>query len=173
MDNNKPSIDEVTDEELGVAKSDYPSKTPDRLNAVAWRREKVLTLRAKGLTIDQIVSQLRAGNADVRISHGTVVNDLKAIREQVNKNLSQYVEEELPMENKIALTGIREIIKEAWGLADNAKDDKTRLAALSLAKEAYLTQQTLLGDVNVLEHAINWLKKAKAQLSEEEDSSDQ
>ena len=156
----------MTVEESAIGKTDSRSTEPDRYDLVRWRRERVLTLRAKGYTIDAIVAELRGGNAEVKISHGTVVNDLKAIREEVNKNLTQFVQDELPMENKIAISGIKEIIKEAWIMADSAKDHKERLAALSLAKEAYLTQQALLGDSRILEQAVNWIKKAKKQLEE-------
>ena len=143
---------------------DGANRDADGYDLIAWRRERVLTLRAKGHTIDTIVAELKAGNEEVKISHGTVVNDLKAIREEVNKNLTQFVQEELPMENKVAIAGIKEIIKEAWSKADSARDHKERLAALSLAKEAYLTQQALLGDSRILEQAVNWIKKAKKQL---------
>jgi hypothetical protein len=145
---------------------DGTSTGADRYDLVAWRRERVLTLRAKGYTIDAIAAELKAGNEDVKISHGTVINDLKAIREEVNKNLTQFVQDELPMENKVAIAGIKEIIKEAWAMADSARDHKERLGALSLAKEAYLTQQALLGDSRILEQAISWIKKAKKQLEE-------
>lgn len=156
----------MTVEASPMRKTDDQSTDADRYDLINWRRDRVLTLRAKGHTIDAIVAELKAGNEDVKISHGTVVNDLKAIRKEVNENLTQFVQDELPMENKVAIAGIKEIIKEAWVMADSARDHKERLAALSLAKEAYLTQQALLGDSRILEQAVNWIKKAKKQLEE-------
>ena len=117
---------------------DGTSTDTDRFDLIARRRERVLTLRAKGYTTDAIVTELKVGNEEVKISHVTVINDLKAIREEVNKSLTAFVQDELPMENKVAIAGIKEIIKEAWTIADSARDNKEPLATLSLAKEAYL-----------------------------------
>lgn len=145
--------------------ADY--STARQIDLINWRRIQVLKLRAKGYTIDEIVAELKAGHQDVRISHGTVSNDLKAIREQSKQEFQEYVEN-LPLEHKLALTGIMEIIRKAWEIADSAKDDRVRLSALSLVKDAILTKQSILGDSNTLENALSFVQKAKQQLQERE-----
>jgi hypothetical protein len=124
----------------------------------------VLTLRAKGYTYDKIVQTLKAGHADIAISHGTIANDLAAIKEEVNGQLHDWVVNELPLLHRTALQGINEVIRSAWELADSTKDEKTRLQALSLAKEAYITQKDFLSDTSVLNKTIRWIEWAKNEL---------
>lgn len=124
-----------------------------------------MKLRAKGYTLDEIVETLKAGHKDVKISHGTVFNDLKAIREFSNNEFQDYIEN-LPFEHKLALTGIMEVIRKAWEIVDSTKDDRTRIAALALVKDAYLSKQDLLGDSDTLEKALLFIQKAKGQLQE-------
>lgn len=152
--------------------SDGTTSDVDRYDILAWRREQVLKLRAKGYSIDAIVTELKSGHPDVKISHGTVINDIKAIKEQVNQNLSDFIQNEIPYENHLCLAGIEEVIAQAWKLADSAKDERTRISALSLVKDAYLTRQAVLGDSKVLEQAVLWLKRAKKQLLTEEKEED-
>ena len=131
----------------------------DRYDLIQWRRDQALKLRAKGYTIDKISEKLK-------VSHGTVSNDLAAIKDQVNKSLSNFIENELPYENRLCLSGIQQVIHEAWHIAESTNDDKTRIQALSLAREAYMTQQALLGDSKVLDTAIQWLKRAKKKIAQ-------
>lgn len=143
-----------------------------KYDLIRWRREQVLKLRAKGYSVQKIVETLKAGHPEVSISHGTVVRDLKAIKEEVNRGLSQYIDGELPFELKLTLAGIEEIIRQAWEVADHAQDQKAKLAALALAKEAYTTRQALLGDAQVLEKAVEWLKKSRQELAGKESTNE-
>lgn len=154
-----------------VRKKDYPSTEADsneRYDLIKWRREQVLKMRAKGYTFDKIAETLKAGHPEVRISHGTVARDIEAIKQEVNDNLRDYIQKEIPYEVHLCQAGILEILREAWKIAESTNDEKVKISALSLAKDAYLTQNALLGDSKVLEQTIQWLKKAKKQLKIEE-----
>lgn len=144
--------------------TDGTSTETEKFDAIAWRREKVLTLRAKGYTYDKIVQTLKAGHPDVAISHGTIANDLQTIKEQVNAELDQWVTKELPMAHRLALQGIMEVIRSAWELADSTRDEKTRLQALGLVKDAYVTQKDFLSNSSVLNKTIRWIEWAKKEL---------
>lgn len=143
---------------------DGTSTEGEKFDVIAWRREKVLTLRAKGYTYDKIVQTLKAGHPDVRISHGTIANDLQAIKDQVNAELNDWVTKELPMAHRLALQGIVEVIRSAWELADSTKDEKTRLQALGLVREAYVTQKDFFSDSSILNKTIRWIEWAKKEL---------
>lgn len=162
----------MTSPEIRAENVDDLSTLPDyssnkHADLVQWRRIQVLKLRAKGHSLDEIVDILKAGHKDVRISHGTVHNDLKAIRAEANKEFSQYIEN-LPFEHKLALAGVVEIIKKAWETADSTKDDKVRLSALALVKDAILTKQSILGDSDTLEKALSFVQKTDEQLQKKE-----
>jgi hypothetical protein len=154
----------LTAEETQIQNNEDLSTDTDSFSLVQWRREQVLRLRAKGFTYDKIVDTLKAGNPEVAISHGTIANDLKSIKDEVNANLARWVTEELPTLNRIALVGISEIIKSAWELADSTRDERTKISALQLVKEGYVTQREFLSDSRILNKTLRWLEWAKGQL---------
>ena len=120
---------------------------PDQKTLIKWRQEKVLTLRAKGFTIDEIVSVMRGGNPDVKISHGTVVSDLRVIRQQINERLFKFSSNML-LELSFTLEGLRETIKEAWKVAEFNPEKK--LEALRLIQECYVKRCKLMTDNETL-----------------------
>jgi len=149
----------MTVEESQIQDNDEISMPADgeRFDLIQWRREQALRLRAKGLTIDRIAETLK-------VSHGTISGDLKAIREETNANLQRWVTEELPTMNKLALAGISEIIKSAWELADATRDERIKISALQLVRDAYITQREFLSDTNILNKTLRWIEWARGQL---------
>lgn len=124
-------------------KTDDSRREPDQKILIKWRQEKVLTLRAKAFTVDEIVSKMRGGNPDVRISHGTVISDLKAIRHEINGRLYRYTND-LVFELHLTLQGLQETIKEAWKLAD--KEPEKKVKALHLIQDCYLKKYELMSN---------------------------
>jgi hypothetical protein len=130
----------------------------DRYDLMQWRREQALRLRTRGYAIDKIADE------KLQIGHGTISGELKAIRAETNVNLSKWVTEELPTLNKSSLAGISEIIKSAWEpLADSTKEERTRIAALQLVRDAYITQRDFLSDTNILNKTLHWIEWAKKE----------
>ncbi|HXV46619.1 MAG TPA: hypothetical protein VD736_08100 [Nitrososphaera sp.] len=65
---------------------------------------------------------------EIRISHGTVVNDLKYTQKEIEKNFNSYIEN-LPMQHNLAVTGLDRVIKEGWRMY--AKTETQRYCRIS------------------------------------------
>jgi hypothetical protein len=114
------------------------------------RREKVLELTSKGYSQRQIESMLN-------ISHGTVANDQKFLRQQAKENIQKYIDERLPEEYEKCLVGINLINREAWTIAQNTQDNKEKIQALALAKECCSMKLDLLTNATVVDDAIKFV----------------
>ena len=68
------------------------------------------------------------------------------------------------MAHRMSLQGITEVIRTAWELADSTRDEKTRLQALALVRDAYVAQKDFLSDSTVLNKTIRWIEWAKKEL---------
>ena len=59
------------------------------------------------------------------------------LRQQAKHNIKRYIDERLPEEYEKCLVGLNMIKKQAWTLAQNTKDNKEKIQALSLIKECH------------------------------------
>src|SRR3954454_7187401 len=97
----------------------------DMEHQVRWRRDKVQELCSKGYSQREISPILQVGLA-------TVNRDISYLRNQAKTNIKKYVDERLPEEYEKCLVGLNAITKEAWNAANQAKDKREKLQALSL-----------------------------------------
>jgi predicted transcriptional regulator len=115
-----------------------------------WRRNKVQELCSKGYSQREISQILQVGLA-------TVNRDISYLRNQAKTNIKKYVDERLPEEYEKCLVGLNAITKEAWNAANQAKDKREKLQALSLAKECYSMKLYLLTNATVVDDAIRFV----------------
>jgi predicted transcriptional regulator len=117
-----------------------------------WRRNKVQELCSKGYSQREISQILQVGLA-------TVNRDISYLRNQAKTNIKKYVDERLPEEYKKCLVGLNAITKEAWNAANQAKDKREKLQALSLAKECYSMKLELIMNATVVDDAIRFVSQ--------------
>ena len=103
VDNNNPIVSRA-----GVTLSKYR-------NQMAWRRNKVKELLARGYHQYDIANTLQ-------ISQPTISRDIHYIQKEIRKNTENYGEHlfEVYRNN---LQGIDEMIKKLWIIVDSAKTD--------------------------------------------------
>ena len=111
------------------------SSKNERQRIVEWGRSKVLELSSQGNSQPEISRTLQ-------ISLGTVNKDLSYLRQQAQENLQRYIQQKPPEEYQRCLTGINQVLKLSWNIANESKndnsnqtiktttDDKTRLGLL-------------------------------------------
>jgi hypothetical protein len=116
---------------------------------IEWRRNKVAELDSQSRSQTEIANILH-------VSVGTINNDISYLREQAKYNIRKYIDEKLPYEYERCVIGLNEIIKEAWDTA-NTEDRKTKIQALSLAKDAYAMKLELLTNATVVDDAIRFI----------------
>ena len=124
------------------------SSKNERLRIVEWRRSKVLELSSQGNSQPEISRTLQ-------ISLGTVNKDLSYLRQLAQENLKTLIQQKLPEEYQRCLTGMNQVLKLSWQIANNntpnkmvqdhndnintitTGDDRTRLQASSLINDCY------------------------------------
>ncbi|MDR4512606.1 MAG: hypothetical protein MRJ93_12980 [Nitrososphaeraceae archaeon] len=126
-------------------------------NRVEWRREQAQLLASHGYSQRDIASKLQ-------VSIGTVNKDISFLREQAKKIIQEYIDEKIPEEYEKCLTGINSILKESWDIANNAKDSREKMQALSLAKDCYSQRLDLLTNSSVISDSIRFIQKSKQEI---------
>jgi len=99
-------------------------------NQMAWRRNKVRELLARGYHQDEIASTLH-------ISQPTISRDIHYIQKEKRKSTENYGEHlfEVYRNN---LLGLDEMIKKLWTVVDSPKtDSKEKIKAITLIGQCY------------------------------------
>src|SRR5918911_1699142 len=117
---------------------------------VEWRRTKVLELLSKGDSQSEIAKVL---HVDLSI----ISRDVYFLIQQAKANIKRYIDERLSEEYEKCLVGINMIKKEAWTLAQNTKDNKEKIQALSLVKECHSMELDLFTNATVVDDAIRFV----------------
>src|ERR687884_2323144 len=127
-------------------------------NNLEWRRSKVSELASKGYNQSEISRILQ-------ISQPTINRDISYLRQQAKSNIKRYIDERLPEEYEKCLVGLNMIKKEAWTVAQNTKDNKEKIQALSLVKECHCMELDLFTNATVVDDAIRFVsQKSKENL---------
>jgi predicted transcriptional regulator len=118
VDNNMPTVTRA-----GVALSKYQ-------NQIAWRRNKVKELLARGYRQYDIANTLH-------ISQPTISRDIHYIQMEMTKSAENYDKHRFEVYRN-NLLGLDEIIKKPWTIADSPKtDNKEKIKAIVLIGEYY------------------------------------
>ena len=98
------------------------------------RLAKVLAFHSKGFSQSEIAQKLN-------VDQSTVSRDLQEIRKKARGSLELYVNEEIPNEFQIYISGLNEIIKNLWGVVEDKKNNnigtRDRTYVLSLLMQCY------------------------------------
>ena len=123
---------------------------------LAWRREKVIALKARGLNHSEIARELQ-------VSRPAIVADVQFLRNQAKKAISEYITRDLPEQYVVCLSALNEILKWSFNIIQNTDDDKDRLDAMEMFKRTNFQKLELLTDANVLDDALNYVNRSKQQ----------
>jgi transcriptional regulator len=127
---------------------------------IEWRRSKVLELRNEGFNQSEISDMLK-------IHKSTINRDLKYLSERARKNVETHLHEKLPEEYQLCMTGLNEVLKKFWEIANSsssAVDEKTKLQALSLVNDCYKYKMDLVTNGVVITDTIKFVENVKEEL---------
>jgi hypothetical protein len=79
---------------------------------IEWRRNKVHQLLVRGYNQYEIADMLK-------ISQPTVSRDLDFLRQRAHQELQNHIQQKLPEEYQRCLTGINQVLKLSWQIANN------------------------------------------------------
>jgi predicted transcriptional regulator len=123
-------------------------------NQMAWRRNKVKELLARGYEQYDIANTLH-------ISQPTISRDIHYIQKEIRKSTENYGEHlfEVYRNN---LQGIDQMIKKLWTIADSPRtDSKEKIKAIVLIGQYYRERLELIRSEPRLVQNNNWMKSVK------------
>ena len=160
---------------MGTLSSKMGSKCNGRKDdMIEWRRAKVLELSSQGHNQSEIAQIMQVGIS-------TINRDAIFLRQQAQKNLKIHVQQKLPEEYQRCLTGMNQVLKLSWQIANNnikgqdqndnnnntltTGDERTRLQALSLINDCYKYIMDLTTNGVVITDAIKFVQTNKEKLT--------
>lgn len=105
--------------------------------AIDFRRNKVIELKAQGLDQIDIAARLQ-------VSPATITSDLQYLRDEAKQNLKDYTTKDLPLQFKVFVKSLHQAIQTYWRLSQEAKDDHNKIAAIEHYVDAHQTLLNLL-----------------------------
>jgi hypothetical protein len=105
---------------------------------IAWRRNQVAAMLAKGIGIDTIAEKLQ-------LSSRLVYEDAKYIRTHSSRLLAKYLADTLPVELGKCLLRLNEVSNQSWAMVDDQKlHAREKIAALARAESSAINIIELL-----------------------------
>ena len=145
------------------------------VNSLEWRRSKVLELSSQGHSQPEIARILQ-------ISQPSVNSDIGYLKGQARQNLQKHIQDKLPEEYQICMTGINQVLKICWEIVNKSRniyndndnghqtvttmtDNKTVLQALALINDCNKYKMDLTRNGVVITDAIKFVQTNKEKLT--------
>jgi hypothetical protein len=117
----------------------------------------VLELDSQGYTYREIEAKLR-------ISKGTISNDLAYLRKQAQDNLQYHIHEVVPEYYQKCLWGMKRLLKQTLEIRDQSDDPKVKLQANSIAENIYKDIMDLNTNGSIVTDAFNHITQIQKQV---------
>jgi transposase len=121
-----------------------------------WRRSKVVELRSRGLSYQEIARELQ-------VSKASITSDVQYLREQAKESIKEYVTEHLPEQYQVCLTALDEIIKRAFDILENSHGNREKLQAMELFKDTHLVKLELLSNATTIDNALHYIRSKQQE----------
>jgi hypothetical protein len=132
-----------------------------KIEQLEWRRTKVIELRARGLSYQEIARELQVSKASVSL-------DMQYLRSQAKENIKEYVTEHLPEQYQVCLTALDAIIKRAFDILETSPDNREKLQAMELFKDTHLVKLELLSNATTIDSALNYISSKQQQSQQQQ-----
>jgi hypothetical protein len=127
---------------------------------LAWRREKVIELRSRGLSYMEIARELQ-------VSKTVIGEDMIYLRNRAKETIKEYATDHLPEQYQIALRALDTILKHAYEILQQAHDNREKVAALELFNDTHMTKLELLGNATTIDSALEFIRSKQPRLETE------
>jgi predicted DNA-binding protein YlxM (UPF0122 family) len=121
-----------------------------------WRRSKVVEMRARGMTHQEIADKLQ-------VSRTAITSDIQYLRNQAKESIKDYATEYLPEQYQVCLIALDEIIKRAFDILEKSPDNREKLQAMELFKDTHLVKLELLSNATTIDSALSYIINKQQQ----------
>jgi predicted transcriptional regulator len=121
-----------------------------------WRRSKVIELRDKGMTHNEIARELQ-------VSRTAITSDIQYLRSQAKESIKEYTTDHLPEQYQVCLIALDTIIKRAFDILETSPDNREKLQAMELFKDTHLVKLELLSNATTIDSALSYIKSKREQ----------
>jgi hypothetical protein len=130
--------------------------TKTKADQLEWRRSKVVEMRARGMTHQEIAHELQ-------VSRTSITSDVQYLREQAKATIKEYVTEHLPEQYQVCLSALNTILKHAYEILQTSPDNREKLQAMELFKDTHLVKLELLSNATTIDSALNYIKSKQQE----------
>jgi transposase len=110
-----------------------------KTDQLEWRRSKVVEMRARGMTHEEIARELH-------VSRTLITSDIQHLRSQAKESIKEYATDHLPEQYQVCLVALDSIIKRAFDIIETSDDNREKLQAMELFKDTHLVKLELLSN---------------------------
>jgi len=118
---------------------------------LAWRREKVIELRSRGLSYMEIARELQ-------VSKTVIGEDMLYLRNRAKENIKEYATDHLPQQYQICLVALDSIIKRASDIIETAYDNREKLQAMQMYRDTHQLKLELLSNATTIDQALEYIR---------------
>jgi hypothetical protein len=136
-----------------------------KTDQLEWRRNKVIELRATGLSYQEIAQHLQ-------VSKASITSDVQYLREQAKQSIKEYTTERLPEQYHICMTALDTVLKNAFVIMTQSHDNREKLQALSLFKETHLEIIALQSNATTIDSALSYIRSKQSQQHKKDSDDD-
>jgi O-phosphoseryl-tRNA(Cys) synthetase len=129
---------------------------------IDWRRAKVLEMLSKGETNQSEIAR------KLQVDKSVICKDVAVIRRQAQENLQHHIQERIPEEYQICMTGMKLNLKQTLEIAETAADPKTKLQARAIANDCYKYIMDLTTNGVVVTDALKYVQGKLDHLNNQE-----
>ena len=95
-------------------------------------------------------------------SQPTISRDIQHLKQLARSNITKYIDCELPFEYDKCLVALNSLQRKAWEISENPEaEHRTKVQALSLAKQCVINKLDLLTNATVVIDAIRFVADKK------------
>ena len=127
-----------------------------KADQLEWRRSKVIELRSRGLSYQEIARELQ-------VSKASITSDVQYLREQAKESIKEYATEHLPEQYQVCLSALDTILKHAYEILETTDDNREKLQAMELFKDMHLVKLELLSNATTIDSALSYIRNKQQQ----------
>ena len=118
--------------------------------------QRLVELRSRGLSYGEIARELQ-------VSKASITSDAQYLREQAKGTIKEYVTEHLSEQYQVCLTALDTILKHAFEIMETLPDNREKLQAMELFKDAHVIKLELLSNATTIDRALNCIRNKQQE----------